>query len=85
MVWDINSMNDLIGETVNKILSQLEDKNWSYPIYQLTPSLNDGLYFGRYNSDGTFDSLVEQETLGVIGYPVTLVLIDARGETLRGS
>ena len=76
-------MQDLIKKTVKKILDQLEEKNWSYPIYQLTLSLNEGLYFGRYNEDGTFENLVDQEPKGVVGYPVTLVLIDSRGETLR--
>jgi len=44
---------------------------------------NDNPYFGRYNSDGKFDSLVEQEPVDIIGYPITLVLIDSRGETVR--
>jgi hypothetical protein len=76
-------MQKLIKKTVKKILDQLEGKNWRYPIYQLVLSVNDGLYFGRYNADGTFENLIEQEPADIIGYPVTVVLIDSSGETIR--
>jgi hypothetical protein len=45
--------------------------------------MNDGLYFGRHNLDGTFENLVEKEPAGIIGYRITVVLINSSGETIR--
>jgi len=79
----LNSMQSLIKKTAKEILNQLKDKNWQYPIYQLVLSMNEGVYFGRHNPDGSFESLVEQEPIEKIGYPVTLLLISSTGETIR--
>ena len=76
-------MQNLINKAVADILNKLKDKHWQYPIYQLVLSANGGMIFGRYNMDGSFEHLAGEEPVGIIGYPVTLVLIDSQGETVR--
>ena len=76
-------MKSIVKEAVKDLLNQLQDKHWQYPIYQLVLSANGGMIFGRYNLDGSFEHLVGEEPVGIIGYPVTLVLIDSQGETVR--
>ena len=78
-------MKNLIKKAVTNILNQLQDKHWQYPIYQLVLSANGGMIFGKYNMDGSFEHLVGEEPVGIIGYPVTLVLIDSQGETVRAN
>ena len=75
-------MQNLISKTVKNILRQLEEKNWTYPIYQLVLSANGGMIFGRYNMDGSFDNLAGED-VPYIEYPVIIRLIDSQGESIK--
>ena len=76
-------MPNLIKKATTELLNQLQDKHWQYPIYQLVLSANGGMTFGKYNIDGSFEHLAGEEPVGIIAYPVTLVLIDSQGETVK--
>lgn len=75
-------MKKLIKKAVLDILNQLKDKHWQYPIYQLVLSANGGMIFGRYNMDGLFEHLKEEDQ-GYIEYPVIIRLIDFQGESIK--
>lgn len=70
-------MQSLINKAVSDIINQLQDKHWQYPIYQLVLSANGGMIFGRYNMDGSFEHLHEDDP-EYIEYPVIIRLIDAQ-------
>ena len=75
-------MHNLITKAVTELLNQLQDKHWQYPIYQLVISANHGMTFGRYNIDGSFEHLLQEES-GYIEYPVIIRLIDSQGESIK--
>ena len=52
------------------------------PNLQLVLSPNGGMIFGRYNMDGSFEHLHEEEP-GYIEYPVIIRLIDSQGESIK--
>ena len=65
-------MQSLINKAVTDLINQLQDKHWQYPIYQIILSANGGMTFGRYNYDGSFEHLVENDP-GFIEYPVVQI------------
>ena len=75
-------MQNLISKAVQDLLNQLKDKRWQYPVYQLILSADNGMFFGRYNMDGSFDNLVGED-VPYIEYPVIIRLIDAQGESVK--
>ena len=82
MIQFNQTMQSLINKAVTDLLNQLRDKHWKYPIYQLILGANNGMFFGRYNIDGSFDNLVGED-VPYIEYPVIIRLIDAQGESVR--
>ena len=75
-------MQSLINKAVQDLQNKLQDKHWHYPIYKFVLSANGGMIFGRYNMDGSFDNLFEDD-VGYIEYPVVIRLIDAQGESIK--
>ena len=75
-------MQSLINKAIQDLLNQLQDKYWQYPIYQLVLSANGGMIFGKYNQDGSFEHLVEEEQ-AYIEYTMVIRLIDSQGESVK--
>ena len=74
-------MHPHFAKAIQEIILQLKDQRWLLPFYLLmfTPT---GMIFSRYNADGSFDVLVEDDP-GYVDYPVVMRLIDSRGESVK--